>query len=89
MKNKREWTSLKGPTIAEERRHSQNARPWFASADFLLVCRDKTHKGEVKKQQHIHHNLHECYALKLSFPFFHEISRTMIRDVGFLAKIRS
>jgi hypothetical protein len=25
MKNKREWTSLKGPTIAEERRHSQNA----------------------------------------------------------------
>ena len=25
MKNKREWTSVKGPTIAEERRHSQNA----------------------------------------------------------------
>jgi hypothetical protein len=25
MKNKREWTSLKGPTIAEERRHWQNA----------------------------------------------------------------
>jgi hypothetical protein len=53
------------------------------------LCGDEAREREVKKHEHIHHNSHECYALKLSFPFFHEISRTMIRNVGFLAEIRS
>jgi hypothetical protein len=49
------------------------------------MCRAKQREREVKKSEHVHHYSHDCYSLRLSSLFRHEISRT-IRNVGFLPR---